>query len=66
MIILQAVVLLTFTFTLSIQLGVSGASVTLPDSHSRKIPFEYQGDTYQTWVSIYGGVGPSEILSRPL
>ena len=62
--ILRAVVLLTFTFALSIQ-RVTGASVTFSASHSRKIPFRYQGDTYQTWVSIHGGVGSgSDILSR--
>jgi len=62
-IIIEAVVLLTLTFVLSIQ-RVSAASVTFSASLSRKIPFKYQGDTYQTWVLIHGGVGPT--LNRPL
>ncbi|KAF9649229.1 proline iminopeptidase [Thelephora ganbajun] len=60
---IQAVAFLALTFILSIQ-RVVAASVTLSASLSRKIPFRYQGDTYQTWVSIHGGVGST--LNRPL
>lgn len=60
---IQAVVLLTLAFILSVQ-RVAAASVTLSASLRRKIPFKYQGDTYHTWLSIHGGVGLT--LNRPL
>ena len=60
---IQAVALLTLTFILSVQ-RAAAASVALSASLTRKIPFKYQGDTYQTWTSVYGGL--SSTPNRPL